>query len=220
MGKIKGSVKKHKHSWYYVIDIGRDESGRRKQKKKGGFTTKENALDELYKVNVELGYLPDLTSSLNENVVEEEINPKDIRKSKSNKNKGIHITTLPEKIIEEILLKDIEIIEKGMKVVQNQAFIDGNYIDILARDKKGILCIVEIKNNTNDRSSPYQSILYPIKLGKECRMIIVSTDYDENLLTVLNIINEKIQKLEILQLVCEQNVFKVIPFVRRGDDIE
>jgi Arm DNA-binding domain len=40
---VRGSVKKDGTTWYYVLDLGKDEKGTRKQKKKRGFKTKKEA---------------------------------------------------------------------------------------------------------------------------------------------------------------------------------
>jgi Arm DNA-binding domain/Phage integrase, N-terminal SAM-like domain len=40
---MRGSIKKNGISWYYVLDLGKDEKGSRKQKKKRGFKTKKEA---------------------------------------------------------------------------------------------------------------------------------------------------------------------------------
>jgi integrase len=40
---VRGSVKKDGNNWYYVLDLGKDDKGIRKQKKKRGFKTKKEA---------------------------------------------------------------------------------------------------------------------------------------------------------------------------------
>lgn len=47
---MKGSVKKEGSSWYYVVDLGKDEFGKRKRKKQRGFKTKKEAEQALAKV--------------------------------------------------------------------------------------------------------------------------------------------------------------------------
>lgn len=44
---MKGSIKKRGSTWYYIVDIGRDENGKRRQKTKGGFRTKKEAQEAL-----------------------------------------------------------------------------------------------------------------------------------------------------------------------------
>lgn len=41
---MAGSVKKDGKSWYYILELGKDINGKRKQKKKRGFKTKKEAL--------------------------------------------------------------------------------------------------------------------------------------------------------------------------------
>lgn len=43
----KGSVKKRGKAWYFVVDVGHDETGKRKQKLKGGFRTEKEAQKSL-----------------------------------------------------------------------------------------------------------------------------------------------------------------------------
>ena len=58
---MAGSVRKRGSTWRYVVDIGRDENGKRKQRDRGGFATKREAQEELRKFqnHVDSGFLPD-----------------------------------------------------------------------------------------------------------------------------------------------------------------
>ena len=56
-----GSVRKRGKSWHYVVDVGVDAEGKRKQRFRGGFSTKreaEKALREFVN-RQERGFLPD-----------------------------------------------------------------------------------------------------------------------------------------------------------------
>ncbi|NMF01279.1 tyrosine-type recombinase/integrase [Aneurinibacillus aneurinilyticus] len=47
---MKGTVEKEGNSWFYVVDLGKDEYGKRKRKKKRGFKTKKEAQQALTKL--------------------------------------------------------------------------------------------------------------------------------------------------------------------------
>ncbi|MFT9849263.1 tyrosine-type recombinase/integrase [Aneurinibacillus sp. REN35] len=47
---MKGTVDKEGSSWFYVVDLGKDENGKRKRKKKRGFKTKKEAQQALTKL--------------------------------------------------------------------------------------------------------------------------------------------------------------------------
>jgi integrase len=47
---LKGTVDKEGNSWFYVVDLGKDEYGKRKRKKKRGFKTKKEAQQALTKL--------------------------------------------------------------------------------------------------------------------------------------------------------------------------
>ncbi|MED4785247.1 site-specific integrase [Brevibacillus choshinensis] len=51
---MRGSVKKEGSTWYYVIDLGRDEQGKRKRKKQRGFKNKADAEKALTQILNEL----------------------------------------------------------------------------------------------------------------------------------------------------------------------
>ncbi len=40
---MKGYFRKRGKAWYFTVDVGKDETGKRKQKRKGGFKTKKEA---------------------------------------------------------------------------------------------------------------------------------------------------------------------------------
>lgn len=51
---MAGSIKKDKHGWYYVLELGKNSNNKRIQKKKRGFRTKLEAQKELTKVQHDL----------------------------------------------------------------------------------------------------------------------------------------------------------------------
>ncbi|MFZ3591502.1 tyrosine-type recombinase/integrase [Bacillus sp. DJP31] len=68
-----GSVRKEASKWYYVIELGKDSNGKRKQKKKRGFKTKKEAQAALTKALHELNsgtYIEPSTQKLGEYLVQ------------------------------------------------------------------------------------------------------------------------------------------------------
>ncbi|MDQ1147048.1 integrase [Bacillus sp. SORGH_AS 510] len=68
-----GSVRKEGSKWYYVIEMGKDNNGKRKQKKKRGFQTKKDAQASLTKALHELNsgtYIEPSTQKLGEFLVD------------------------------------------------------------------------------------------------------------------------------------------------------
>jgi integrase len=51
---MSGSVKKGESSWFYVLELGMDSNGKRRQKKKRGFKTKKEAQAALVQAENEL----------------------------------------------------------------------------------------------------------------------------------------------------------------------
>jgi integrase len=58
---MAGSVRKRGATWYFVVDIGRDEEGKRKQRFRGGFATKKAAEEGLrdFLNRLDSGFLPE-----------------------------------------------------------------------------------------------------------------------------------------------------------------
>lgn len=87
--------------------------------------------------------------------------------------------------LENLLVNNIGLIEQGMKVISQQYPVKGGYIDILARDKNDQLCIVELKNTSNDIKIIQQSVYYPTQFDEKVRMITIAPDYSNKVRTSL-----------------------------------
>lgn len=92
-----------------------------------------------------------------------------------------HIT---EKDLEDCLSQNIELIEEGMTFYKRQHKISGGFIDILAKDANGTLCIIELKTS-EDKSIIWQTIHYPMEMKKEhngpIRMITLAPNYSKSI---------------------------------------
>lgn len=96
---------------------------------------------------------------------------------------------ITENQLEEYISKKLELIEDGLKLIKRQFEVSGGTIDILAKDKNGTICIVELKI-AEDKSIVWQVLHYPLQIKKiynvqEVRMITVSPNYSPHILSAL-----------------------------------
>lgn len=97
---------------------------------------------------------------------------------------------ITEKDLEDYLIKNLELIEPGLRFVSRQVEVTDGFVDILAEDSNGILCIIEIKIN-EDKSMIWQSLYYPDEIKKiynreKLRMITVAPKYSAHIKSVLS----------------------------------
>ncbi|MET3508300.1 endonuclease NucS domain-containing protein [Halalkalibacter oceani] len=190
--RYKGSVQERNGSWCYVVDLGRDSNGKRKQKRKSGFPTKDLAEKALLELNLKLK------------------NKAKVQKvSKSDK---LFLHDLPERIIEEIITKNINILENGMRIIGTQKKIENGVIDIIAKDRNNVLTIIEVKSYSSDGREIYQSIYYPSVFDETTRMIIIAPHYKESVYESLKEIHRNIRPIEIMKLYCNDNEFRIKPY--------
>jgi len=71
-----------------------------------------------------------------------------------------------EKNLSELLMQDLELIEKGLKPLKNESPLPKGYIDILAEDKKGNLVVIEIKRRQASLNSVSQLKRYVREVEK------------------------------------------------------
>lgn len=88
---------------------------------------------------------------------------------------------LSESDLENILCKDLSVIESGMQLIQNQLKVKDGFIDILAKDSTGRLCIIEIKVVSNDERILFQSLYYPTQILGNPRMITIAPNYEDKI---------------------------------------
>lgn len=88
--------------------------------------------------------------------------------------------------LERKLIKDLNVIEVGMQLIKNQFEIKNGMIDILAKDKEGRICIIELKIVSNDEKLVFQSVYYPTQILGNPRMITIAPSYDYKIKTCLD----------------------------------
>jgi Holliday junction resolvase-like predicted endonuclease len=86
-----------------------------------------------------------------------------------------------EKDLENILIKDLNVIEEGLVLIDNQYEVRNGYIDILARDRNNILCIIELKISRNDTKIIEQCVYYPTQFNEYTRMITIAPAYGKKI---------------------------------------
>lgn len=83
--------------------------------------------------------------------------------------------------LEKELMKQLELIEHGMKYIDRQVEVKDGRIDILARDKNNTLCIIELKVVTNEERLIFQCVYYPTQFDEPVRMITIAPDYESKI---------------------------------------
>lgn len=104
-------------------------------------------------------------------------------------NTTTHIT---EEDLEDYLVENLDIIEEGLVYLDRQVDIPGARIDILAKDKNGTICILELKIK-EDKSIVWQVLYYPGEIKRKywedhVRIMTVAPNYSPYLLKVLKAI--------------------------------
>ncbi|MGX5569518.1 endonuclease NucS domain-containing protein [Bacillus toyonensis] len=100
----------------------------------------------------------------------------------------------PESFLEDVLCDFIGIIEKGMVFMERQFKVDHGFIDIIAEDKNGTKCIIELKVVADDKKLIWQSAYYPSCFDEDTRMITIAPSYSDRMYSALkNISNVEIK---------------------------
>lgn len=95
------------------------------------------------------------------------------------------LTNGPEVLLEELLCDHIEVIEEGMSFVERQYKVENGIIDIIAKDKNGTKCIIELKVVADDKSLAWQSAYYPSCFDEDVRMITIAPNYTDRIYNAL-----------------------------------
>lgn len=94
-----------------------------------------------------------------------------------------------EKELERYIVNNLNLIESGMRLIQNQYPVEDGFIDILTRDKNGKLCIIELKVVKNDERIVHQCVYYPTQFDEEVRVITIAPDYSKKIYSALKSLN-------------------------------
>lgn len=90
-----------------------------------------------------------------------------------------------EKDLQLYCSKNIQDIEKGLHFLGTEVPVKNGYIDILAIDKDGYICILELKNIEDDKGIIQQCLYYPEAIKADCRVITIAPGYSKNILHTL-----------------------------------
>ncbi|WP_243527033.1 endonuclease NucS domain-containing protein [Bacillus pseudomycoides] len=91
----------------------------------------------------------------------------------------------PEALLEDIICDFIEIIEEGMTFIDRQHKVENGILDIIAKDKNGTKCIIELKVVADDKSLVWQSAYYPSCFNEDVRMITIAPNYSNRIYNAL-----------------------------------
>lgn len=93
---------------------------------------------------------------------------------------------IKESQLEEMVINNLNNLEKGLKFLDHQVTIYDGRIDILTRDKNGILCIIELKVVDNCKDLIWQCAYYPTQFNEKTRIIAICPNYREKILKSLH----------------------------------
>jgi hypothetical protein len=90
-----------------------------------------------------------------------------------------------EKDLERLLVRNLDVLESGLKLIKNQYEIQNGFIDILAEDENGVKCIIELKIDSGCKDIVFQSAYYPTQFDEPVRMITISPGYKDKIHSAL-----------------------------------
>lgn len=105
------------------------------------------------------------------------------------KNNNYRHVSIPEDELEWLVIKNIQKVERDMIVFSNQYRINEGIIDIIARDKKNVLCIIELKTIVDCNDIIFQSMYYPTQFNEKTRMITICPNYKYSIYLCLKKLN-------------------------------
>ncbi|MGB9615325.1 MAG: endonuclease NucS domain-containing protein [Fervidobacterium sp.] len=117
-----------------------------------------------------------------------------------------------EKELEKLLLDNPESIEEGMKILGHQVPTDSGPLDILAIDSDGILTVIELKSEIDDKQLD-QGVRYydwarsniewisrsysnKVDVNQEPRLILIAPSFSENLKKVAKYVDVSLDLME------------------------
>lgn len=101
-----------------------------------------------------------------------------------------------ESFLEDFLVDHIEIIEEDMEFIERQYKVENGVIDILAKDKNGMICIIELKVTESDKNLVWQTAYYPTCFKEETRIITIAPRYTTKIYNALkNVKNVEIKAI-------------------------
>jgi len=101
---------------------------------------------------------------------------------------------VPERLIEDALAENLEVIEEGLRFAGKQVEVPGvGRIDILAYDKNGTPVVIEVKSGKADDATLTQLLAYMSEIekkeGKTSRGVIIAEDFTRKLQHAVKTLN-------------------------------
>jgi DNA-binding MarR family transcriptional regulator/Holliday junction resolvase-like predicted endonuclease len=123
------------------------------------------------------------------------------------KKRNLNISSLSEKIhqkeslLQDYLKNNLHLIEDGLTLIDTEFKLKDGRIDILARDIRNTICIIELKVVHDDEKLVFQSVYYPTQFNEKVRMITIAPMYADKIYTSL----KSLQYVEIKQYELKDN---------------
>ena len=117
---------------------------------------------------------------------------------------------VPEKLIEDALAENLEVIEEGLRFASRQVEVPGvGRIDILAYDKNGTPVVIEVKSGKADDATLTQLLAYMSgieeKEGRKPRGVIVAEDFTRKLRHAIKTLNN----IKLVRITAKVTIEKV-----------
>jgi RecB family endonuclease NucS len=193
--ELKGSIHQNGDTWYFIFDLGRDKNGKRNQYKRGGFKSKEEVEEAFKKAKENIDQIKEIRSFKQSRNINEFL-----KNDSSLKSDNIFLNVNEEEL-ETLIIENIHSIEEGMTYLDRQVDISGGRIDILSKDKKGKLCVIEVKTKSDDKDLVYQCAFYPTQFKFPVRMISICPEYDIRIYEAL----KRVKNVELKKFVLSEN---------------
>ncbi|WFO74892.1 DUF91 domain-containing protein [Desulfurococcaceae archaeon MEX13E-LK6-19] len=122
-------------------------------------------------------------------------------------------TIVPERLVEDTLARDLNIIEDGLELIGRQIHLPGvGRADIIARDKNDRLVVIEVKSGIADDTTLTQILAYMSALrqreDREVRGIIVANGFSKKLVHAAKLIsNIKLVEIRVNITIAKTKVY-------------
>lgn len=123
-----------------------------------------------------------------------------------NDDYAINIKKFSEKDLEASIIKNINNFEKDFHIIAKQYPVEDGFIDILGKDIEGRYCIIEVKQDSNDKRVVFQSLYYPLEIARifntnNIRMIVIGEPLSQSVKKTLSTINVELYEYDKFKFV-------------------
>lgn len=127
-----------------------------------------------------------------------------------------YIMEANETVLQDYLFDHPELIEPGMVMTKRNMMIDNGEVDLLARDKNGTLCVIELKVVNDNKKIVWQSAYYQTTFKEKVRVITIAPGYSSSIMSAL----KKIENVEMKIYSINDNGFlQVNDFISKDEEL-